>query len=283
MDSIKYMLTRLTRINNLKTDDRLFGYGLFPSQVSTPSTTAILGYRRGGELYRGSARIDFNRIDLGLLFKNIEPEVELFMPKDKLAVFTALLQRYGLPDTDDVLADVINESLSGTEHPNEVTLSCGDGIFYKGTVTVRVKQRVMSLEEIVINRDLDIIVPRFLLTDPKVVLERRFYNYDFSFSPYIATLRTMKPTQYAHAADSWYVKMLNDADVKQECGNIHWQWAGSGSSAPYNLYLSKCLYNGPARDHPLGCPDYNYVAVFSCPGSVLPYKNHVGDFIFHYN
>lgn len=285
MDSIKYMQTRFTRVNNLKTDDERFGFGILGPKVSAVATSAILGFKRGASLYAGTAMVGYNRLDLGKLFQGISPTVTMFQPRSHRAVFAELLRVYGLPGytEEDVLSDCPEVDLPTTEHPAEVTITCTNGVLYTGTVKITVKQKIMPLDEIVLDTDLEIIEPTFLLTNTKVVLERRFYNYDFTYNPFIATLRGMKPGQYAHDVNSWYVQMLNLADVKQECGNISWVWEGFGGRSPYNLYLSKCKYNGPARDYVGACADYNYVAVFDCPGTVAPYGNTVGNFMFHYN
>lgn len=285
MDSTKYMLTRFTRVNNLKTSDEPFGFGVLAPKVSTVAQSAILGYKRGATLYAGTAMVGYNRLDLGKLFQGVTPKVTLFQPRNYRVVFAELLRKYGLPGhTEEViLGDCPDVSIPIGEPPTEVTITCSAGVLYTGTVKVTIEPKIMPLPEIVLDTEYDIITPTFLLTNSKLVLERRYYNYDFSYSPYIASLRAIKPGQYAHAVDSWYVKMLNDPDVKQECGNITWVWEGYGGSNPYSLYKSTCLYNGPARGHPLANGDYNYVAVFDCPGNMPPHANHVGNFIFHYN
>lgn len=277
MDSIKYMLTRFSRVNNLRREDFLFGFGVRGPSTTAPQAEAILGYKKGAENYVGTAVVNYNRIDLGLMFKNVTPTVTLFQPRGHRTVFAELLRAYGLPGKDEpeVLAEVADIAIDPAEDVKSITLSVTAGNLYKGSVTVNLVPKVMPLDEIVVYRELPVLVERFSLMNTLLVSERHFYHYDFTFHPLIAQLRAAVPGANLN------VDFLNDPDVWQECGEIYfYPRVSSHSGAPFNTYDtngSPCRYNGPARDYPDANPNYKYVAVYN------PATTCVGNFLLHYN
>lgn len=286
MESIKYLLTRFSRVNNLNRDEFPYAFGFFDYPTGNASAKATVGYKKAAFRYGGSAVVDYNRLDLAKLFLNIAPEVTLYQPRNHRVVFKELLRVYGLPgaEEDDFVNECTDTALDPAAPPSEVTLTMSaTSRLYKGQIKVKVKPKIMPLDEVVVIRDLDLLVNRFSLNNTKLVLERKYYHYDFTFSPQIASLRAIRPGQYAHGADTWYTRMLNDADLRAEAlPAVNWIWEGWGGQQPYNVYLSTCLYNGPTRDYPDACTRYNYVAVFSCPGTGDK-QNTVGNFMFHYD
>lgn len=286
MESIKYLLTRFSRVNNLDRDEFPYAFGSFDYPTGNASAKATVGYKKAAFRYGGSAIVDYNRLDLAKLFLNIAPEVTLYQPRNHRVVFKELMRVYGLPgaEEDDFVNECLDVELDPAEPLEEVTLVMAPASrFYKGQIKVKVKPKIMALDEVVVIRDLDLLVNRFPLTNTKLVLERKYYHYDFTFSPQIASLRAIKTGQYAHGVDTWYTRMLNDADLQAESQpSINWIWEGWGGGRPYNVYMSTCLYNGPSRDYPDACTRYNYVAVFSCPGTSAN-QNTVGNLMFHYD
>lgn len=277
MDSIKYMLTRFSRINNLRREDFPFGFGVRGPSTATTQAKAILGYKKGAESYIGTSEVTFNRIDLGLMFKNVTPVVTMFQPRSHKAVFAELLRVYGLPGEDEeaVLSEIVNTAIDPAAEVTSVTLVVGNGNLYKGSVTVTIEPKVMPLDEIVVYRELPVLVERFSLMNTLLVSERHFYHYDFTFHPLIAALRAAVPGTRLN------VGFFNDPDVWQECGKIQfYPQLYSHSGVPYNTYNtngSPCVYNGPARDYPDANPEYKYVAVYN------PATACVGRYLLHYN
>lgn len=288
MESIKYLLTRFSRVNNLNRDEFPYAFGSFDYPTGNASAKAVVGYKNAASHYRGSAVVGYNRLDLAKLFLNITPEVTLYQPRNHRVIFKELMRVYGLPgaEEDDFVNECTDVALDPAAPPTEVTLVMGaTSRLYKGQITVKVKPKIMPLDEVVVIRDLDLLENRFPLTNTKLVLERKYYHYDFTFSPYIANLRAIKVGQSGPVpgTDGWYRRMLNDADLRAESlPVINWIWEGWGGSQAYNTYLNVCLYNGPTRNYPDACTRYNYVAVFSCPGT-NPNQNTVGNFMFHYD
>lgn len=277
MDSIKYMLTRFSRINNLRREDFPFGFGIRGLNTTDAQAKAILGYKKGAQSYRGTTEVDYNRIDLGLLFKNITPTLTMFQPRSHKEIFAELLRAYGLPGESEeaVLAEVNNTTIDPTDNLAEVTLTIGAGNLYKGSLLVKLKQKVMPLEEIIVYNELPVLNERLSLMNTKLVSERHFYHYDFTDHPLIAALRAAVP------GTTLNVDFFNDPDVWQECGEIRfYPRVSSYSGVPFNIYNtngSPCVYNGPARDWPDANPEYKYVAVYN------PAVSCVGYFLLHYN
>lgn len=286
MESIKYLLTRFSRVNNLNRDEFPYAFGFFDYPTGNASAKATVGYKKAAFRYGGSAVVDYNRLDLAKLFLNITPEVTLYQPRNHRVVFKELMRVYGLPgaEEDDFVNECADVTLDPAEPPTEVTLAMSPSSrLYKGQIKVKVNPKIMPLDEVVVIRDLDLLENRFSLTNTKLVLERKYYHYDFTFSPQIASLRAIRPGQYAHGVDTWYTRMLNDPDLQAESQPpINWIWEGWGGGRPYNVYMSTCLYNGPTRDYPDACTRYNYVAVFNCPGTSAN-QNTSGAFMFHYD
>lgn len=277
MDSIKYMLTRFSRVNNLRRQDFLFGFGMRGPNTTDTQAKAVLGYKKGAESYIGTAVVSYNRIDLGLMFKNVTPTVTIFQPRSHRVVFAELLRTYGLPGKDEehVLAEVVDTAIDVSENITSVTIVVGAGNLYKGTVVVNVVTKIMALDEIVVYRDLPTLVERFSLMNPLLVSERHFYHYDFTFHPLIKELRAVRKGAYLN------VDFLNDRDVWKECGEIYfYPRLSSYTGTKYNIYDTKgspCIYNGPAKDYPDANPEYRYVAVYP------PATSCVGNYLLHYN
>lgn len=278
MESIKYLLTRFSRVNNLNRDEFPYAFGFFDYPTGNASAKATVGYKKAAFRYGGSAVVDYNRLDLAKLFLNITPEVTLYQPRNHRAVFKELMRVYGLPgaEEDDFVNECADVALDPGEPPTEVTLAMSaTSRLYKGQIKVKVNPKIMPLDEVVVIRDLDLLVNRLSLMNPLLVSERHFYHYDFTFHPLIAALRAATP------GSGLNVGFFNDPDVRQECGQIQfYPRLSSYTGVPYNTYDtqgSPCVYNGPARDYPDANPAYNYVAVYR------PATQCVGYYLLHYN
>lgn len=277
MDSIKYLLTRFSRINNLRKEDYPFGFGNLGLTTDKPQAYSVVGFKEGAESYRGTNEVSYNRLDLATLFKNVPPVLTMFQPKNHREIFRELLWVYGLPGANDdaVLDEVTNTVVDWKNTPPEVTLAITKGNFYSGSLKVAIIQKVMPLDEIVVIRDLPLMTDKYSLMTTDLRLERHFYHYDFTFSPYIDVLRAVRAGAYLN------LDFVNDPDVRQECGNIVFSpRLSSHTGVPYNIYDRNgcpCKYNGPARDWPGANAEYKYVAVYP------PATKCVGDFLFHYN
>lgn len=277
MDSIKYLLTRFSRINNLRKEDYPFGFGNLGLTTDKPSANSVLGYKKGAESYRGTNEVSYNRLDLAALFKNVTPTLTMFQPKNHRDIFRELLWVYGLPgaNEDAILDEVTNTVVDWKNPPTEVELVVVKGNVYAGKLKVTINPKIMPLDEIVVIRDLPIMVDNYSLMTTDLRLERHFYHYDFSFSPLIDEIRATRAGAYLN------VNIVNDPDVLQECGNIVFSPRVSTSTGvPYNTYDRNgcpCRYNGPARDWPGANAEYKYVIVYP------PATKCVGDFLLHYN
>lgn len=278
MDSIKYLLTKFSRINNLRKEDYPFGFGNLGLTTDKPTAFSVIGYKNGAESYRGTNEVNYNRLDLTTLFKNVTPVLTMFQPKNHREIFRELLWVYGLPgaNEDAVLDEVTNTAVDWRNPPTEVEISVAKGNLYAGKLKINIVPKVMPLDEIVVVREFPLMVDRFPINVATLVGERWCYHYDFTFSPEIASLRAAAVGSSVGSGSGpnfWYVRLLNDPDVKQECSDINWvnDWMSPGGQ--FNLYGAKVLYNGPARNYPDANPEYKYVAVFGVCGRLLLHYN----------
>lgn len=284
MESLKYLLTRLIRHNSGSTDDFDRCIGSISGSTTSATAKAVVGYGKGGSRYVGTRLVDYNRINLGVLFKNITPKAAMYRATNHREVFKTLLETYGLPGADE--PSIINECASVAMDPNNppanVTLTINAGALYSGTLTVTITLKRMALSDIVINRELAVMVPRLLLSDPKLVIERKYYHHDFSDAVNNATLRSAT-TSWSHGNySSWFSDMINSADVRQECGNIWWGW-GTTLTVEHNLNQMPCVYNGPTSGYPDANPRFARCAVFDQGRAYSSYDTNKGKFILHYN
>jgi len=263
MDSLKYLLTRFIRYNNLPTTDQELCLGRWGSPTTNATSKAVIGYARGGQSYVGTTLVSFNRIDLSKLFLNVSPTVAVFRPTSYQDIFAALLDRYGLPGAGEssIISECPATAIDPANPPASITITISSGRFYKGSVVVAITPKVIALDLIVINREFPLLTPRLLLSNSLMVLERKYYHYDFTFSPNIADLRACAVGWTHPYVKSWFSDMINDADVRQECGGIWWSW-GSINGIQFNLYNMVCEYNGLARNYADANANYKYIAVF---------------------
>lgn len=285
MDLHTYLLKRFLSINELKDDDLDRSFAVLPAATASSVKNSVLGFREGGLRYRGSLLLEHQPIDLALLFKNITPTVKLFKPKDTRVVFKELLERYGLPvgDNNELLEDCVLTALPTTTQPKTTTLVCGSNSrLYTGTIEVTIEQKIMPLEEVITIAELDVVKPRLSLQNSLVVLERRFYHYDFRDSGYTANLKAQPVGKLPEVNNSWFQQLLNTADVRQECGNLSWVWGGYWTPNGFNLYLAQCVYNGPTSGYPDSNQQYKSCMVVSIPASSSTVQSVTGYAILHY-
>jgi len=285
MELHTYLLQRFLSLNALKSDDldRAFAITNVPT-TTTPKQT-ILGFESGGVRYEGSGVVTHPVLDLPTLFKNLTPTVSMFKPKNTREVLKELLLKYGLPvgDTEELLEDYALTALPTATQPTSVNLVAQpSNRLYSGNLTVTIKQKVMPLDEIVTVTDLDVVAPRLSLTNSLVVLERRFYHYNFTDTAYLANIKAQQVGKLPELNDSWFQQLLNSADVKQECGNLSWVWGGYWTPNGFNLYLAQCVYNGPTTGWPDANQHYKSCMVVSIPAPSSTVQSVTGYAILHY-
>lgn len=284
MDSLKYLLTRVIRLNSLPTDDFDKCIGRVAGATNAATAKAVVGYAKGGTRYVGTRLVDYNRIDLATAFKNIVPVAAMYRAKNHREVFQTILEKYGLPGADD--ATIVNEcnsvALDPNNPPTKVTLTIGAGKLYRGSLEVQIVTKIMPLDVVVPLRELSVMVPRLLLSNTKLVNERRYYHFDFSDAVNNASLRTMAVGWRHGNSASWFSELITSPEVIQECGGIWWGWGTTGNVA-YNLYGVECIYNGPTSGYPDANQNYSKVAVIDEGTGYGSTNTNRGKLILHYN
>ena len=216
----------------------------------------IVGFKDSEHAYyRGSRRVTAERLDLSNLFLNLNPDLPIWHLGLVFNIITALNKYYGLA-IDPVEISEAMDSFDYTVLPKPLTITAkDDAITCKGSVVLNIVQKIMTLSDIVLDTDADGVIDSYPLSNELLVLEHRYYNFDFT--PWRAVLHTITdPVDTLTIAG-----ILNDPGVKEDCGNITWD------SGTYSTTGMTCVYNGVAADYEDANPAYGYVVVLRCPSS----------------
>lgn len=253
MDILGYLLSRFVRLNDLKTEDPSKQFGMVSPPTVTGVGTGVVGYKSTGIKYRGTKQVNFNKIDIGALFKNVPPVIWLFQPKNHRDIIGAVFDYYGLgfANTAEVLADFVPTVVDPLDFAKVTTIKAyGSSIWFRGQLDVDVRQKVMALDEIVQDRELAVLVDKYPLSNELLVAEKKYYHYDFTFSPYLPNIKAFRAGEAIGPPTSWAYNCLRDADVVQECGDIPWTLSSLAAGAQYNTYQFTSMYNGPTSGYP---------------------------------
>ena len=139
----------------------------------------------------------------------------------------------------------------------------------KGSLDVLIYQKVMDLDEIITVHEIDAVVDRFPLSDPLMVLEKKYYGYDFT--DVRDKLKVVTPLG----------PILNVQSVYNEMYAPTW---GSSWDRPqaFNLYNIRLVYLGPTSGYTDANPAYTSCAVYS-PGFMSASTVAGSSMILHFN
>lgn len=138
-----------------------------------------------------------------------------------------------------------------------------------GSVVVNIYQKVMDISEIITTVEVEGIVDKYPLTNEKLVLEKRYYGYDFTENrDVLKTLANLGP-------------ILNVQSVYTEMNAPGWDSAWS-TGIPYNLYGIRLTYLGPTSGYPEANPAYTHCAVYS-PSYLSTAQVPGSNMILHFN
>ncbi len=267
MEFITWAGIRSNRVNQLEPVPADVQYAGSAFYNGDGTVGFIYGYKDTGGSYRGTALYNAERPDLTTLFKNVSPDVPIWKLDTVYKIVLALNNYYGLglepTDFVDVLAPfdytVLPQPLKITAKPD--AMSC------TGEIVLNVIQTLMTLSDIVVDRDADGVTDDYPLSSSVLVLEKRYYNFDFT--PYRAVLQSI-----ADPLDiPTLVNLLNSNDVKDECGNLSWD-GGVLESSTFTY-----VYNGTTADYSLSNPSYKYVLAISCKSP----NTNGGIILMHYD
>lgn len=205
--------------------------------------------------------------DLAKLFTGISIRLAVWKPKTHRDVAKVLFETYGVVANLD---DIAPTPMSYDPLPDTVTLTALPGaLTIKGSLEVMIYQKVMDLSEIITVNEIDAVVDRFPLSNPLMVLEKKYYGYDFTdVRDTLKVFTNLGP-------------VLNVQSVYDEMSGPTW-----GSSwdrpQPFNLYGIRLVYLGPTSGYPDANPAYTNCAVYS-PGYMSSSTASGSSMILHFN
>lgn len=185
--------------------------------------------------------------NLADLFKNVDLRFPVWKPKTHRDIAKIVFDALGVAVKVD---DIEPTAMSYDPLPNTVTLQAlPTATTAKGSVVVNIYQKTMDIAEIITTTEVVGVVDNYPLTNPQMVLEKKYYGYDFT-SDRDVLKSTAKPGA-----------ILNIQTVYDEMYAPAW---GSSWDRPqaYNLYNVRRTYVGPTSGYPEANPAYTHCAVF---------------------
>lgn len=141
-------------LQDLDGSERLFFNGADEYQVGQNKTTMNWGFVANNHTVRGSRRVQFEKLDLPSLFRNVAPVVYMYTPRTKREVATALINRYGLPLKAEWFEDAPIPTDVGNQPDFTIGLLLSRTLFTNtindltSTLNVRVMQADMDLADV---------------------------------------------------------------------------------------------------------------------------------------
>lgn len=210
--------------------------------------------------YRGSKQVFYNRIDLGVLHKNVTPHV--IVPPDADRTLHAVLPQINaqlgifLETTDFADQQLVMDPVTmefkatltmGTTHP-----------LYTGSVSIVFRGFAVSMESLVVIRDLDLLKDNSPHQAGRYCASLLTYGVDYSaISAYLKTFPNVTTsTAFTDAQARDIARMLTMVD------GLPWTFS-SLAAKPFNTRGMQYLYNGPPIPQFAGSalnpdPDYRY-------------------------
>lgn len=205
--------------------------------------------------------------DLGKLFMNVDIRIPVWKPKTHRDVAAVLFKKYGVAVNVD---DIEPIAMSYDPLPPTVTLKAlPTAATVVGSVVVGIYQEPKDISEIITVTDVVGIVDKYPLTNPLMVLEKRYYGYDFTEQrDTLKTVASLGP-------------ILNVQSVYDEMNGPTWGAAWDRPLA-YNLYNASLVYLGPTTGYPEANPAYTHCAVYK-PGGMSSGTVTGSSMILHFN
>lgn len=205
--------------------------------------------------------------DLNVLFKNVDLRFPVWKPKTHRDVAKVVFDALGVAvKVDDIEPTV----MSYDPLPNSVTLKAlSDATTAKGSVVVNIYQKPMDISEIITTTEVVGVVDKYPLTDLKLVLEKKYYGYDFT-----DVRETLLNNGYFIAV----MTILNSESVRTEMSSP--MWGSDINPIPYNFAYPSLVYNGPTAGFQGANLNYTHCRVYR-PTSYS--TGTVGQMILHYN
>lgn len=233
----------------------------------------------------GTAFFNYEIPDLGVLFSGLTITLHVWKPTTHRDVAKVLFETYGVIANLD---DIVPTAMSFNPLPDYVDLQTNPrALTLKGTLRVYVLPKVMPLEELVTVHDLDAVVDKYPLSNPKQVNERKYYGYDFTdIRNYMAAITVGSRLSTLPKLDGDY--FLNLPSVISEMDGPTWNtqlnWHGGQNwYGPFHVSPIIVLYNGPTSGQAEANKAYTHVCVMNHELSSYDEGENVGKLYLHYN
>lgn len=225
-----------------------------------------------GKGFRNSVTVWYNRIDLGVLFQSINPNVGLAVTEGMTtdALIPLINAKYG---TDFEVADFVQQPLVVSDTTQTVVLAAAaNNVAYIGEFTVKYGIEEVALDSVVLITTLSgFNYPSADLTKGQGAIYS--YNLDGSSQP-----DNFWSTVAVGAVADTFVTPFNQAYRVDE------DWVFDDTQAlPYNLAGASVIYNGTTAAAPAGHlvnPAYNKVVIMQL--SAERCANFAGDLTVYY-
>ncbi len=233
---LNQFLKMLNAKNNSNLTDQLVTVGA-PAKNTDASIvrdTVVTITAIPGKGYRGSVTVYYNRIDLGILFKNLDANVGLTVADggedSDQNMITLINQKYG---THFEVGDLVPVQLTKSEDIQEVTLvAVGGNLMYEGEFKVKYGIAEIALDSVVLITQLDgFNYPNADLTKGQASIYS--YNLDGSAEP-----NSFWESVGLGAVDARFVTPFNTAYRVDE------DWVFDAATKDFNLYGGQVVYSG---------------------------------------
>ncbi|ANZ48718.1 virion structural protein [Erwinia phage vB_EamM_ChrisDB] len=242
----------------------------YPETVSTPGAdrnTRVLLYGLNGMGYKGNVNIEYDRILMPVLFRNVIPVV-ITNPVNKLSELLPFLnKKYGLSLIAEDVEDFSVASM-GESWIADVVIKPGC-LAWQGTFKLRYAKFFPNLADVVTDVDLSAIIPPFTM-GAKPQAEYVTYGYDW----------TEMKKQFTE--DWLFGRSITAADVELLNGVVplKFVYATGDVAQPGQIALQGARFQGVASVTPGDQYDplYSRVAAIRLAAN----SNYTGDLILHY-
>ncbi|QVW55054.1 hypothetical protein pEaSNUABM29_00010 [Erwinia phage pEa_SNUABM_29] len=242
----------------------------YPEQVLTPGAdrnTRVLLYGLNGKGYKGNVTIEYDRIEMEILFRNAIPVVIADPVQNVSQLLPFLNKKYGLSLIAD---DIVDQSVKDLGESWLLDIAIKPGcLAWQGGFRLRYAKFFPNLADVVTDVDLSAIIAPFVVAD-KPQAEYVAYGYDWT------------EMQQQFTTDWAYNRALTAADVDllNEVVPLKFAFVTGANAQTGQIALSGARYMGTTAVTPGDAydPDYNRVAIIKLATT----SNYAGNLILHY-
>lgn len=251
-------------------NETLFYNGADSEQWDKVATIMNLGWSAKNNTVRGSRRVQFNKINLANMFRNITPVVYCYTPRNTREVATELIKRYGLPMNPEWFVNTTIPTAVGNSPDFTIGLTVTDTLFTRspsdsdGPLQVRVLQADVDMAELFKSSVLNAPVMPYVVRQGYTNLETITYGVDFTpdTPERFILLRAIEASidLYGHEAPS-AERSSNLVELLSDRTKIP-ATVDADQDGKICLLRATLVYNGPTVGFPTSNTWYDNVLVF---------------------